>query len=138
MNKIPPRSPREVMCGWMHLPRYIDKIRLHLAGKLHPDYLPNFGEGYDGFWLKVAGRTHDEMVKVVKNSITDGEVCDWERANVRKSEAEKQLHREKMLRLPTRPDLKELFLREREELGLGHRDDLKSFIDLIDADEGRM
>jgi hypothetical protein len=48
------------------------------------------------------------------------------------------LHREKMLRLPMRPDLKELFLREREQLVLGHRDDLKSFIDLIDADEGRM
>jgi hypothetical protein len=137
MNKILPRSPREVMCGWMHLPRYIDKIRLHLAGKLHPDYLPNFGKGYDGFWLKVAGRTHEEMVKVVKRSITDGEVCDWVRANVQKSEAEKQLHREKMLRLPTRPDLKELFLREREELGLGNRHDLKTFIDLIDADEGR-
>src|SRR5256885_12395123 len=25
---IYPRSPRERMCGWMHLPRYIDKIRL--------------------------------------------------------------------------------------------------------------
>lgn len=137
MNKILPRSPREVMCGWVHLPRYIDKIRLHLAGKLHPDYLPNFGKGYDGFWLKVAGRTHEEMVNVVKSSITDGEVCDWVRANVRKSEAEKQLHREKMLRLPTRPDLRELFLSEREELGLRHRDDLKTFVDLIDADEGR-
>jgi hypothetical protein len=138
MNKILPRSPREVMCGWMHLPRYIDKIRLHLAGKLHPDYVPDFGNGYDGFWLKVAGRTHEEMVDVVKGSITDGEVCDWVRANVRKSEAEKQLHHEKMLRLPARPDLEELFLREREELGLGYRDDLKTFIDLIDADEGRI
>src|SRR5438874_8807716 len=29
---IYPRSPRETMCGWTHLPRYIDKIRLHLAG----------------------------------------------------------------------------------------------------------
>ena len=112
----------------MHLPRYIDKIRLHLAGKLHPDYLPNFGKGYDGFWLKVAGKTHEEMVKVVASSITDGEVCDWVRANVQKSEAEKQAHREKMLRLPTRPDLKKLFLRERLE----HRDDLRSFIDLIE------
>jgi Domain of unknown function (DUF5069) len=39
MEKIYPRSPRELMCGWVHLPRYIDKIRLYLAGKLHPDYL---------------------------------------------------------------------------------------------------
>jgi len=74
------------------------------------------------------------MVKVVASSITDGEVCDWVRVNVQKSEAEKQAHREKMFRIPVRPDLKELFLRERDELGLAHREDLKSF----DADEGRI
>ena len=74
------------------------------------------------------------MVKVVASSITDGEVCDWVRVNVQKSEAEKRAHREKMFRIPVRPDLKELFLRERDELGLAHREDLKSF----DADEGRI
>jgi Domain of unknown function (DUF5069) len=93
---------------------------------------------YDGFWLKMAGRTHEEMVKVVKNAITDGEVCDWVRVNVQKSEAEKATHCEKMLRLPSRPHLKELFLREREGLGLAHREDLQFFVDLIDADEGRI
>jgi hypothetical protein len=51
----PSTKPREMMCGWMPLPGYIDKIRLHLAGKLHPDYPPNFWKGYDGFWLKVSG-----------------------------------------------------------------------------------
>ena len=30
---IHPRSPRETMDGWIHLPRYIDKIRLHLVGR---------------------------------------------------------------------------------------------------------
>src|SRR3974377_1311737 len=49
---IYPRSPRETMCGWMHLPRFIDKIRLHLAGKLPPDYQPNFCKGFDAFWLE--------------------------------------------------------------------------------------
>ena len=70
---IYPRSPQETMCGWMHLPRYIDKIRLHLAGKLHADYQPNFGKGFDGVWLKAAGLTHDQFGVVVKNRITDGQ-----------------------------------------------------------------
>src|SRR5213075_3580662 len=74
---IYPRSPRETMCGWMHLPRYIDKMRLQLAGKLPPDYQPNFGKGFDGIWLKAAGVTHEQMIEVVKHSITDGQVCDW-------------------------------------------------------------
>ena len=86
---IYPRSPRETMDGWMYLPRYIDKIRLHLAGKLHSDYQENFGKGFDGMWLKAAGVTHEQMMAVVKKSITDGEVCDWVRKNVKKSPAEK-------------------------------------------------
>ena len=53
---IYPRSPRETMSGWVYLPRFVDKIRLHLAGKLHPDYQPNFcTRGFDAAWLKAAG-----------------------------------------------------------------------------------
>jgi Domain of unknown function (DUF5069) len=47
---IYPRSPRETMDGWHYLPRYIDKVRLHLAGKLHADYQENLGKAFDGFW----------------------------------------------------------------------------------------
>src|SRR5690348_9320861 len=64
---IYPRSSREVMDGWMHLPRYIDKIRLHLAGKLHSDYHANFGKGFDAMWLKAAGATHEQIIEIVRN-----------------------------------------------------------------------
>ncbi|MEJ0089402.1 MAG: hypothetical protein WDM80_06625 [Limisphaerales bacterium] len=43
-------------------------------------------------WLKAADLTHEQFVEVVKNSITDGEVCDWVRQNVKKSDAEKAAH----------------------------------------------
>src|SRR5258705_9304724 len=90
MSKIIyPRSPRETMDGWSYLPRYIDKIRLHLAGKLHSDYTDNLGKAFDGMWLKAAGVTHEQFVEVVKNSLTDGEVCDWVRQNVKRAAAEK-------------------------------------------------
>jgi hypothetical protein len=49
---IYPRSPREVMAGWVYLPRFVDKARLKLAGKLHADYQDNFTKGFDGAWLK--------------------------------------------------------------------------------------
>src|SRR4051812_11483558 len=96
-NIIYPRSPRETMCGWMHLPRYIDKIRLHLAGKLHPDYQPNFGKGFDGLWLKESGVDEKEFIEVVASSLTDGEVCDWVLENVKQPESVKAAHRERML-----------------------------------------
>lgn len=135
-----PRSPREIMCGWMHLPRYIDKIRLHLAGKLHPDYQGNLGKGFDGGWLKAAGVTHEQMLEVVRRSLTDGEVCDWVRTNVRKSDAEKAAHREGMLAYP-RPDdaaMQERLKLRKEQSGLSHRDDIRTFVDYIDADEKRL
>jgi len=137
---IYPRSPRETMDGWSYLPRYIDKIRLHLAGKLHPDYQNNLGKGFDGLWLKHAGVTHEQMVEVVKNSITDGEVCDWVRCHVRKSPAEKAAHRQALLSHPPAGDAEAVAkLKTRKgESGLAHRDDIKTFVDYIDADEKRI
>ncbi len=134
-----PRSPRETMNGWMHLPRYLDKIRLHLAGKLHADYQPNFGKGFDGRWLQAAGLTHEQMIEVVKNSTTDGEVCDWVRTNVKKTEAEQRAHADAMANYPKAGDTEmENRLKQRKEAaGLAHRDDLKNFVDFIDADEKR-
>ena len=137
---IYPRSPRETMCGWMHLPRYIDKIRLHLAGRLHPDYQPNYGKGFDGSWLKAAGLTHEQFVEVVKNTITDGEVADWVHQNVRKSDPDKNAHANGMLNYPKADDAEgqaRLKMRK-EQAGLTHRAEITCFVDFIDADEKRI
>jgi hypothetical protein len=137
---IYPRSPRERMCGWMHLPRFIDKIRLHLAGKLHPDYQGNLGKGFDGLWLETAGVNAQEFIEVVRRSITDGEVCDWVRTHVVKPDAVKQAHRERMLNTPKPGDTESqarLKMRK-EQSGLAHRDDIQTFVDFIDADEKRI
>lgn len=146
MNYLPmnetiyPRSSREIMDGWMHLPRYVDKIRLHLAGKLHPDYHANFGKGFDAMWLKASGLTHDQMIEVVKNSFIDGQVFDWVRTNVKKSSTEKRAHAEMMLNRPPADDsaAQERFKVRKQEFGLGHREDVKTFVDLNDADEKRI
>ena len=135
-----PRSPRETMDGWAHLPRYIDKIRLHLAGKLHPDYQPNYGaKGFDKSWLDAAGVSHEQMLNVVKNSVTDGQVCDWVKHNVKKSAADKSALLAKLLNYPAADDaegIARLKLRK-EQAGIPHRDDIKNFVDFIDADEKR-
>lgn len=139
-ESIYPRSSREVMDGWMHLPRYVDKIRLHLAGKLASDYHPNLGRGFDAMWLKAAGVTHEEMVEVVKNAFIDSQVCDWVRMRVKKSAAEKRAHAENMLNRPAADDAaaQERFKQRKQEFGLAHRDDVKTFVDLNDADEKRI
>jgi Domain of unknown function (DUF5069) len=139
-DPIYPRSSREIMEGWNHLPRYVDKIRMHLAGKLHPDYQANFGKGFDGMWLIAAGLTHEQMIAGVKNTITDGQVCDWVRQNAKRSLAEKKAHWEGMLNRPVANDAAavERFKQRKEHCGLAHRDDIRTFVDLNDADEKRI
>lgn len=137
---IYPRSPREVMDGWHYLPRYIDKIRLHLAGKLHADYQENLGKGFDGVWLRAAGVAHEQFIDVVKNTITDGQVYDWVRQHVKRSEADKAAHWNEVLSRPPAGDATACarLKKRKEESGLSHRDDIKTFVDYIDADEKRI
>lgn len=137
---ISPRSPRETMCGWLYLPRFVDKIRLSLAGRLHPDYQQNFARrGFDSQWLKAAGLDADAFIEVVKNSITDGQVADWVRVHVKRP-AEQAAFNEWLLQHGTEEDA-DLHARlklRKEQSGLAHRNDITTFVDYIDADEKRL
>src|SRR5207247_7646468 len=105
-----------------------------------PDYQPNFCKGFDGRWLQAAGVEAEQFIQVVRNTITDGEVCDWVLKNVKKPESAKAAHREGMLNYP-KPDDAEMQARlkmRKENAGLAKRDDIQSFVDFIDADEKRL
>ena len=141
MNKIIyPRSPREAMAGWAYLPRFVDKIRLHMAGKLAPDYQENFTKGFDGAWLKAAGLTAEQFIDVVKSSITDGEVADWVSKNVKRRDVEKAAFNDFILNRGRTGDdeVKARLKLRKEQAGLGDRDDIQTFVDFIDADEKRL
>ena len=137
---IYPRSPRETMDGWHYLPRYVDKIRLSLAGKLHSDYTENYGKGFDGMWLKAAGLSHEQFVEVVKKTTTDGQVCDWLRHNVKKSLEEKNAHWKDVQSRPLANDPAACarFKTRMEQAGISHRTEITTFVDYIDADEKRI
>jgi len=136
---IYPRSPREMMSGWVYLPRFVDKIRLHKAGKLHADYQENFTKGFDGAWLKAAGVPADLFLQIVKNTITDGQVADWVAKNVRKTDAEKKAFNDFALNRGREDEAMKARLKMRKaESGLADRDDITTFIDYIDADEKRL
>jgi uncharacterized protein DUF5069 len=137
---IYPRSPHETMCGWMHLPRFIDKIRLHLGGKLHSDYQANFCKGFDAKWLDAAGVDAKQFIEVVRGTITDGEVCDWVLRNVKKSDSTKAAHRDSMLNYPKKDDfeMQARLKMRKQQAGMTHRDEIQTFVDFIDADEKRI
>ena len=137
-DTIYPRSPYEVMNGWVHLPRLVDKIRLHEAGQLPDDYQPNYlHKGFDLAWFKASGVESGTLVGIVQNSITDGQVSDWVKANVNASDEAKAALRGKLLSYGTEGALLELLIKRKAESGLQDRDDIRCMFDYIDADEGR-
>lgn len=136
-NDIYPRSPREKMDGWAHLPRFIDKLRLQAAGKLGEDYLPNIGKGFDALWLEAAGVDYSQFYSLVLNSSSDGEICDWVHSHVHVPESKKQLFFAKLLTYGTFGETRERLIVRKAESGLENRDDIQCMIEYIDADEGR-
>ena len=139
---IYPRSPREKMVGWSYLPRFIDKIRLADAGKLHSDYEPNYlHKGFDAKWLETVGLEAEEFVTVVNNMITDGQVVDWVRENVEVDEATRDLFNDAVGNYGSdeaNTELRQRLVERKKEAGMGDRDDVQCFVDFIDADEGRI
>lgn len=138
-DPIHPRSPRETMSGWLYLPRFVDKIRLSLAGRLHADYQQNFAKrGFDAQWLKAAGLDAEVFIEVVRHTITDGQVADWVRKNVHRP-AEQAAFNRWLLEYGSEadPELRARLALRKEQSGLSHRNDVTTFVDYIDADEGR-
>jgi len=136
---IHPRSARETMSGWLYLPRFVDKIRLSLAGQLHSDYQQNFAtRGFDAQWLKAAGLESEAFIEVVRHAITDGQVADWVRSHVHKP-AEQAAFNHWLTHYGSEedPELRARLASRKEQSGLAHRTDITTFVDYIDADEGR-
>ena len=127
------------MSGWLYLPRFVDKIRLSLAGQLHSDYQQNFAkQGFDAQWLKAAGLESEAFIEAVRATITDGQVADWVRAHVHRP-AEQAAFNQWILNYGSEedPELRARLALRKEQSGLAHRTDITTFVDYIDADEGR-
>lgn len=140
VSRIYPRSPREMMDGWVHLPRLVDKIRLHLEGALHPDYQENFLQGgFDAHWFQSAGVSAEQLVTAVRGSLCDGQVYDWVRTNVRRSPQEKaQFNNYVLTRGSDEESSRSRLQLRKAQSGLANRDDIQTFVSYIDADEGRL
>ena len=131
------RSPRVKMAGWVHLPRFIDKIRLNEAGRLPSDYQENFGKGFDGYWLETAGITKEAFIEVVRRSKNDAEIEEWVKSNIKKDPSAIEAYNQKVLNRGRNDDLSARLQQRKAERGFQGREDIQCFVDFIDADEGR-
>lgn len=58
-------------CGLLHLPRFIAKIRKHLAGELPKSYQKNFCRGFDRFLCMHLGIDPQDIIKAVETAKDD-------------------------------------------------------------------
>ncbi len=132
------RSPHVKTGGLVYFARMLDKIRLHTAGRLPGDYHANLGGGFDGSCCRFLWIDYPSLVERVKAGGTDDELLAWAYQQGRKPSDEEALVWNEFMRKRGWNDEASERLRQRKaESGLSDRDDIQTFFDYIDADEGR-
>ncbi len=137
MNNSLPVSPYDTCHGLVYFSRMIDKIRLHAAGQLGADYVPNLGKGFDVRCCSLLGVDYDAIAAAV-GSMTDEEAWEWVAKNG-KAPTEEQIEvwNGFMTRRGWNDDLVEILEKRKKEGGFENRADIRTMFDYIDADEGR-
>jgi hypothetical protein len=136
-----PRSAYDPTGGIVYFARMLDKIRLHGAGKLRPDYHANLGSGFDGRCCRFLGVEYAALRERVLAGGTDDEILAWCFApGTRPSDEQVLIWNKFMLKRGWRDedDGSTLELeRYKASSGLAHRTDLITFFDYYEVDEGR-
>lgn len=124
--------------GLLHLPRFIAKIRKHLRGELPKSYQRNFCRGFDRFLCLHLGIDPEALIEAVRASGEDEEALEARLEelfpeDVRAAKWNRELVQKGMSEMG-----REALQEAKAKMGAGDRDDLLSFADMIEFDEGRI
>jgi hypothetical protein len=138
MNVPNLRSPHDKIGGIVHFGRMLDKARLHLAGKLPPDYHANLGKGFDGRCCKLLAVQYADVVERIKQGGTDDAILEWCFANGRKPDDDEiEVWNGFMRKRGWRDEVSDVLTKRLSEAGFADRTDIQTMFDFIDLDEGR-
>src|SRR5947209_12128242 len=138
MQKLRPRSPYERLGGYVHLPRLIDKAKLHRKGLLNGyNYKTT---GFDKHLLAFLKLDPDRFEEAANHLEDDDKIFEWIRQNGAEHSAEEIEHwnNETISRHPDTAVKKARFLHVLKEVGGDGRKDIRTYFDLIEFDEGRL
>jgi hypothetical protein len=138
MQKLRPRSPYERLGGYVHLPRLIDKARLHRQGLLNGYNYKTVG--FDKHLLAFLKLNPDAFEEAANHLDDDHAVLTWvqERGVKHSPEAIEQWNEVMISRHPDTAVKKARFLHFLKEAGGEGRKDIRTYFDLIEFDEGRL
>ena len=132
------RSPHVKTGGVCYFARMVDKIRLHAKGALPEDYQPNLGGGFNKSCCVFLGVEYPALVERVKQGGSDAEILEWTFAQSRKpSEEQIKVWNDFMRKRGWNDEASERLRQRKAESDIQERDDIQTFFDYIDMDEGR-
>jgi hypothetical protein len=138
MNPNLPVSGYQKTERLVYLARMCSKARLMLRGVLPEPYNSYIGTGFDGRCCRFLRVEYGDVQRLVAEGNSDAEILDWCYQNGRRPNDEEvfiwNLFMEKR---GWRDDDSEYVQREKDALGLGHRNEIQTLFDLYDFDEGR-
>ena len=133
------RSPHDQVDGLYYFGRMIDKIRLQQAGRLPDDYKPNLGTGFDERCVHLLRISYRDLTDRVAEGRTDEELCSWARnEGCWPGDGELEIWNEFMRKRGWNDDVTPSLDKRKAEGSFANRDDIQTFFQYIDADEGRM
>jgi hypothetical protein len=139
---FPIRSPRETVGGIYVVGRILDKIRLHATGGLPDGYHLGVIAGkrtFDDRVCQLLGVAFEALTERVMAGGTDEEVLEWcFETGVRPSAEQIEIWNGFMSKRGWRDAASQGLISQRADAGLGDREDLQTFFDVMDAEEGRM
>lgn len=138
MNITGLRSPADKVGTLVYFGRMVDKIRLHMAGKLPADYIENLGDGFDKACVNLFGIAYAALTERVKAGGTDEEILAWCYENGRKlTDQDQYVWNEYLRKRGWNDSGSERLIQRKGESGFADRADIQTFFQYIDADEGR-
>lgn len=138
---FPIRSPRHLTGGIVVFARILDKILLHAEGNLPAGYHLGFMAGnrtFDDRLCQFLGVDFDALTSRTLAGGTDEEILDWCCTTGHRPDAEQiEVWNAFLTKRGWRDSGSAGLVKNKEEAGLGHRDDLLTYFDLMDFEEGR-
>ena len=135
-----PASDHVKTKGLIYFARMLDKIRMKAAGELPSGYFAGVADPthFDARCTRFLGVNYDELVKRTLQGGSDEEILEWcfERGRG-PSEEDIEIWNAFILKRGWRDAGSEELAASKEEAGFGDRDDVQTWIDLHDAEEGR-
>jgi hypothetical protein len=135
-----PCSDYEETRGLIYFARMLDKIRLNAEGRLEDGYFlgtedPTF---FDARCTRFLGVNYEELAARTLKGGSNEEILDWCFAQGRKrSEEEIEVWNAFLAKRGWRDNGSADLQAAKERLGWGRRDDIQTWVDLHDAEEGR-